>query len=103
MSRCIMPAGRRVKHVPQRTCVGCRQVLAKRQLLRLVRGADGRVTIDPTGKAAGRGAYLHNQRSCWENGLNSGALERALKVTLSEADRATLQAHGQQYSDDLAE
>lgn len=102
-----MAARPRVKHIPQRTCVGCRTVLAKRQLVRLVRlsdaGGDVQVKPDPTGKANGRGAYLHNRRSCWETAIKSGALERALKVTLSDADRATLQAHGQQYSDEIAD
>jgi predicted RNA-binding protein YlxR (DUF448 family) len=74
------------KRAPQRTCVGCRGVLAKRTLLRLVRGPQG-VVIDPTGKAHGRGAYLHNRRACWERALRGGALERALKATLAEADR----------------
>jgi uncharacterized protein len=90
-------SAKRVKHIPQRTCIGCRQVLAKRQLERLVRGPDGAISVDPTGKANGRGAYLHNLRSCWEQALKSGAIERALKVTLSDADRAALTAHGQQY------
>lgn len=102
-----MAARPRVKHIPQRTCVGCRTVLAKRQLVRLVRTvtAEGEVQVkpDPTGKAHGRGAYLHNRRSCWETALKSGALERALKVILSDADRAMLQAHGQQYSDEIAD
>ena len=62
----------RVKHVPQRTCVGCREVLPKRQMVRIVRTADG-VQVDPTGKLAGRGAYLHDRRECWERGLK-GAL-----------------------------
>lgn len=78
----------RVKHVPQRTCVGCREVLPKRQMLRIVRAADG-VQVDPTGKLAGRGAYLHDRRVCWERGLK-GALANALKTTLTQADRARL-------------
>ena len=78
----------RVKHVPQRTCVGCREVLPKRKMVRLVRTADG-VQIDPTGKLAGRGAYLHDRRECWERGLK-GALSHALKTDLTEADRARL-------------
>ena len=75
------------KHVPQRTCVGCRNVLPKRSLIRIVRGPAG-VQVDPTGKMAGRGAYLHNQRSCWERGLK-GALAGALKteITIEERDR----------------
>ena len=80
----------RVKHVPQRTCVGCRTVLAKRQLVRIVRTPDG-VLVDPTGKLAGRGAYLHDRRSCWEAGLQ-GSLARALKVDLTAADRERLEA-----------
>ncbi len=82
------PVGR-VKHIPQRTCVGCREVLAKRQLLRVVRTTDG-VQVDPTGKLAGRGAYLHDKRSCWERGLK-GALTHALKTEISAEDRARLQ------------
>lgn len=80
--------------------MGCRTVEPKRQLVRLVRSAEGRVTVDPTGKAAGRGAYLHDQRSCWEKALNGGALAHALKVELNDADRAALQAHGAQFNDD---
>jgi predicted RNA-binding protein YlxR (DUF448 family) len=73
-----------LKHIPQRTCVGCRTILPKRSLLRLVRRPEG-VQLDPTGKLAGRGAYLHNRRSCWEKGLK-GPLAHALKVTLTTAD-----------------
>ncbi len=83
------PVGR-VKHIPQRTCVGCRVVLAKRQMLRIVRTAEG-VRVDPTGKLAGRGAYLHDKRSCWERGLK-GALAHALKAELSNDDRVRLEA-----------
>jgi predicted RNA-binding protein YlxR (DUF448 family) len=53
-------------------------------LLRLVRRPEG-VQVDPTGKLAGRGAYLHNRRSCWEKGLK-GPLAHALKVNLAAAD-----------------
>lgn len=82
------PVGR-VKHIPQRTCVGCRVVLAKRQMLRIVRTAEG-VQVDPTGKLAGRGAYLHDKRSCWERGLK-GTLAHALKTELSNDDRVRLE------------
>ena len=88
------------KRVPQRTCVGCNTVLPKRQLVRLVRTAEARVEIDPTGKAHGRGAYLHDRQNCWEQALAGGALDHALKVTLDEADRARLRAHSEQYHND---
>lgn len=63
-------------------------MLPKRELIRLVRKPEG-VEIDPTSKLAGRGAYLHNQRSCWERGLK-GTLAQALKVTLTSSDREQL-------------
>ena len=69
--------------------MGCREVLPKRTMVRIVRTADG-VQIDPTGKLAGRGAYLHDRRECWERGLK-GALGHALKTTLTQADRARLE------------
>jgi len=80
----------RPKHIPQRTCVGCREVNAKRTLIRLVRTESG-VQIDPTGKAAGRGAYLHDQRSCWQKALK-GALANALRMAFTEDDRHRLEA-----------
>ena len=89
----------RRKHVPQRTCVGCREVLPKRSLIRVVRSGET-VKVDPTGKMAGRGAYLHNQRSCWERGLK-GALPHALKVELTEEDRNTLLAFMASLPEDL--
>jgi len=74
-----------VKRIPQRTCVGCRLVLPKRQLIRLVRTSDG-VKIDPSGKMAGRGAYLHDNQSCWHKALK-GALANALKTELTIEER----------------
>jgi uncharacterized protein len=77
--------------VPQRTCVGCRLTLPKRSLIRIVRRPDG-VQVDPSGKQAGRGAYLHNARSCWERGLK-GALANALKTELTVDDRLRLSSY----------
>jgi len=65
-------------------------VLAKRSLIRIVRTTEG-VQVDPTGKLAGRGAYLHDRRSCWERGLRGG-LAHALKTELLRADRERLEA-----------
>jgi uncharacterized protein len=57
-------------------------------MIRIVRTPES-VIVDPTGKHNGRGAYLHDKRSCWENGLK-GSLEQALKTKLSEQDRESL-------------
>jgi uncharacterized protein len=68
--------------------VGCRQTLAKRGMIRIVRTPEG-LRVDPTGKIPGRGAYLHDRRLCWERGLK-GALANALKIDLSDSDRELL-------------
>lgn len=82
--------GKRIKHIPQRTCVGCREVQPKRQLIRIVRDESG-VRVDLTGKMKGRGAYLHDIRSCWEKGLKN-SLSNALRTTISEQDLKGLKA-----------
>jgi predicted RNA-binding protein YlxR (DUF448 family) len=88
------PKGPRPKHVPQRTCIACRKVDAKRGLRRLVREQDNRVAIDPTGKRAGRGAYLCAERGCWEVALKRAVIERALKIPgLDPDDRQALAAY----------
>jgi predicted RNA-binding protein YlxR (DUF448 family) len=76
------------RHVPQRTCVGCRTQQSKRELVRVVRTPGGQVTVDPTGRLAGRGAYLHRDPECWSEGLRKGRLARALHTTIS-ADEQT--------------
>ena len=76
-----------VHAVPQRTCVVCRQVRAKRELVRIVRSPSGGLAVDLRGKAAGRGAYCDPDPACLERGLREGALARALEVTI-DADTA---------------
>lgn len=68
--------------------MGCREVLPKRTMIRIVRTVDG-LQIDPTGKLSGRGAYLHDRRECWERALKS-ALAHALKMTISLDERKKL-------------
>lgn len=70
------------KRIPQRTCIACRQEEGKRSLLRLVRTGEG-VVLDVTGKKAGRGAYVHPQRSCWERALRTSLLQRALRMNIT--------------------
>jgi predicted RNA-binding protein YlxR (DUF448 family) len=79
--------------------VGCRQVLPKRSLIRIVRDSQS-VRIDPTGKLAGRGAYLHDRRSCWEKGLKGG-LAHALKTELTDKDRTELLAFMDSLPEDV--
>jgi|SRR3954463_9433159 len=83
--------GAKPKHVPQRTCIACRQVAGKRALLRLVRTEQG-VEVDASGKLPGRGAYLHPYQSCWQAVLRGGRIEQALRTRLNEENRQALLA-----------
>ncbi len=83
----------RRKHIPQRTCIACREAKAKRGLVRLVNHR-GEVLIDPRGKLAGRGAYLCPYRECWEAGLKGNRLEHALRTTLTLENRQMLVEYG---------
>jgi uncharacterized protein len=80
-------AGRRQ---PERTCVGCRSKTEKGALIRVVRGPDGRVSLDPTGRAAGRGAYVHPSRECLRLAVRKGNIGRALRASLGESEAARL-------------
>ncbi|HEV2011823.1 MAG TPA: YlxR family protein [Candidatus Limnocylindria bacterium] len=70
--------------------MACRQVKAKRELIRVVRDADGRLSVDLRGKAPGRGAYLCPDDACLARGTAEGSLGRALEVTIDEATRLRL-------------
>ncbi|MCA9933647.1 MAG: YlxR family protein [Ardenticatenaceae bacterium] len=85
---------RRQKHIPQRTCVICRQRFDKRRLTRVVRTSESGVVIDPTGKQNGRGAYLCDQSACWEQALrDTHLLSKALLTTISEEEWAAIAVH----------
>lgn len=82
----------RVRHVPLRQCVACRQMRPKRELLRVVRAPSGEVRVDVTGKAAGRGAYVCPAESCAEAGVRQGRLTHALGAPVPEATLEALRA-----------
>jgi predicted RNA-binding protein YlxR (DUF448 family) len=65
-----------------RTCVACRQEAGKGSLLRLVRRTNGGAALDLTGRATGRGAYLHRDPECIESARKRRALDRALRTAI---------------------
>jgi predicted RNA-binding protein YlxR (DUF448 family) len=81
------------KHVPQRTCVACRQVRAARELTRIVRLAGGAVELDEKHKKSGRGAYLCSSKACWETALSKKLLEHALKTEIEDEEKEALWQH----------
>jgi predicted RNA-binding protein YlxR (DUF448 family) len=72
----------RARHVPQRSCVGCRQVRPKPELLRVVRTPSGEVRVDDTGKLAGRGAYICRDETCLGEALRQKRLNRSLGIAI---------------------
>ena len=65
------------KKIPLRMCVGCREMRPKRELVRVVCSKDGQISVDLTGKAAGRGAYVCPTEECLKKAVKTRALERA--------------------------
>ena len=72
------------KKIPQRQCMGCRERKNKRDMLRVVRGTDGTVSLDFSGKLNGRGAYVCPDPECLKKARKSRALERCLEVAIPE-------------------
>jgi len=96
VSQAAAPQG---KHIPQRTCLGCRKTKPKRTLARIVRAVDGSVAVDTTGKARGRGAYLCPDADCARRALKAGTLKRALRVAIDDAALAELRAWAEQFAE----
>ena len=74
----------KIKKIPQRKCVGCGNGFPKKELIRVVRDSEGRVSVDLTGKAAGRGAYLCKSAECFRKARKTGRLNTNLGVNVPE-------------------
>ena len=85
------------EHIAERTCIACRQIKPKRDLVRLVRTPEGEVQVDEQGKKTGRGTYLCKRSECWEIALAGGKKDRlshSLKVPVSQQNRSVLSEYG---------
>ena len=80
------------KKIPMRQCTGCREMKAKRELIRVVKSPEGEISLDFKGKAAGRGAYLCPNPACLKQAIKTRALERALSTAIPEEIYADLTA-----------
>ena len=73
-----------MKRVPLRMCLGCRQMKPKTKLTRTVKSPEGDISLDPTGKKPGRGAYICHDTDCLKRAIKSNALARAFKTKIPE-------------------
>ncbi|WP_138296083.1 MULTISPECIES: YlxR family protein [unclassified Clostridium] len=75
----------KTRKVPMRMCVGCREMKPKKELLRVVKSAEGDISFDRTGKQSGRGAYICASEACLQKAVKARMLERALDKKIDEA------------------
>jgi len=81
----------KVKKIPVRQCLGCREHKPKRELIRVVRSPEGEISLDAKGKKPGRGAYLCPALPCFQKIRKSRALERAFECAVPDEVYATLE------------
>jgi predicted RNA-binding protein YlxR (DUF448 family) len=86
----MKPKAMKAKKIPQRTCIGCRTVRPKKEMLRIVRTPTGEVVLDTTGKKAGRGTYICPEPQCMEKALKGDCLAKTLEVTISPEIKQSL-------------
>ena len=73
-----------MKKMPQRTCIGCKEKKDKKDLIRIVKDKDGNITLDRTGRANGRGAYICDNIQCLEKAIKTKALARNFEMNIDE-------------------
>ena len=73
-----------MKNVPQRTCIGCNSQKDKKEFIRIVKNKDGIISVDRSGKAQGRGAYICDHVECLEKAIKSKRLDRAFGTKISD-------------------
>ena len=71
-----------MKKVPMRQCIGCRNMVSKNDMIRVIKTAEGEIMIDATGKKNGRGAYICNSKECLSKAIKTRSLERSLKTSI---------------------
>ena len=73
-----------LKRLPQRTCIGCNTQKDKKDLIRIVKNKEGEISLDKTGKAQGRGAYLCDSTECLEKAIKSRRLEKSFEMKIED-------------------
>lgn len=72
------------KKIPMRQCVGCGEMKSKRDMMRVLKIADGSIVLDTTGRKNGRGAYLCMNRECLMKAVKNKGLERSFKMSIPQ-------------------
>ena len=70
--------------IPMRQCTGCREMKNKKEMIRVLKTAEGEILLDATGRKNGRGAYICRSSECLEKAVKNRGLERSLKTQIPE-------------------
>ncbi len=73
-----------MKNIPQRTCIGCNEKKDKKDFIRIVKDSKNNISIDKTGKANGRGAYICDNIECLEKAIKNKRIEKSFKMDIDE-------------------
>lgn len=72
------------KKIPMRQCIGCGQMKGKREMMRILKTAEGDIALDMTGRKNGRGAYLCRSMECLKQARKSRGLERSFRMSIPD-------------------
>jgi predicted RNA-binding protein YlxR (DUF448 family) len=73
-----------IKKIPTRRCTSCGEHFPKNELFRVVRSPEGEITLDKSGKASGRGAYICKSAACFKKARKSGRIATALECAIPD-------------------
>ena len=74
-----------MKNIPQRTCIGCNIKKDKKDFIRIVKDNENNISIDRTGKANGRGAYICDNIECLEKAIKNKRIEKSFKMNIEKS------------------
>ena len=80
-----------VKKIPLRQCIGCGEMKSKKEMIRVIKTAEGEILLDATGRKNGRGAYLCPSMECFKKAVTGRGLERSFKMAIPREVYETLE------------
>jgi predicted RNA-binding protein YlxR (DUF448 family) len=79
------------KKIPLRQCIGCGEMKSKKEMIRVIKTAEGEILLDATGRKNGRGAYLCPSMECFKKAVKGRGLERSFKMAIPREVYETLE------------
>ncbi|MBQ9975796.1 MAG: YlxR family protein [Clostridia bacterium] len=80
-----------MKKIPERKCMGCMNSFPKQELVRIVKNKEGEISLDTTGKKAGRGAYICKSADCLKKAVKARRLEKSFECAIPDSILAELE------------